>query len=160
MVDGIEIRLLGPGNLDALADVEPGTFDGPVAPRWAEAALEAPGQHLAVALDGTRVVGFAMGIHYTEPDKAPVLYIDEVGTADAYRRRGIATALMRTLLDHARTLGCTSVWLMTEAENEPARAFYAAIGGTEEQRPVYITFPLRAPSVVEGADDDASGPSR
>ncbi len=140
MVDGIEIRILGPGDLGVLADVEPGTFDGPVAPRWAEAALDAPGQHLAVALDGTRVVGFAMGIHYAEPDKAPVLYVDEVGTADAYRRRGVATALMRALLDHARTLGCTRVWLMTEDENEPARAFYAAIGGVEEQRPVYITF--------------------
>ena len=49
---------------------------------------------------------------------------------------------MQALLDRARQLGCTRVWLMTEAENEPARAFYAAIGGTEEQRPVYITFPL------------------
>ncbi|PAP76183.1 GNAT family N-acetyltransferase [Rubrivirga marina] len=143
-MEGLEIRILGPGDLGVLADVDPDTFDGPVDPRWAEAALVAPDQHLAVALDGTRVVGFAMGIRVVEPDKAPVLYVDEVGTADAYQRRGIATALMKALLDHARALDCTTVWLMTEEENEPARAFYAAIGGTEEQRPVYITFDLTA----------------
>ena len=99
MVDGLDVRILGPGDLGVLlGEVAPGTFDGPVDPRWARAVLEAPDQHLAVALDGARVVGFAMGVRYAEPDKAPALYVDEVGTADAYRRRGVATALMRALL--------------------------------------------------------------
>ena len=138
-MDGIEIRRLGAGDLAVLdADM----FDGPVIARYAEAALTNPNHHLVVALDGARVVGFASGVHYTQPDKAPVLFVDEVGTADAYQRRGIATALVRALLDHGRSLGCTEAWLLTEADNAPARAFYAAIGGTEEDRPVYITFGL------------------
>ena len=139
----VAVRLLGPGDLGVLlGKVAPGTFDGPVDARWAEAVLSAPNQHLAVALDGPRVVGFAMGVRVVEPDKAPVLYVDEVGTADAYLRRGIATALVSALLDHARALGCTAAWLLTEDDNAAARAFYAAVGGMEEQRPVYVTFDL------------------
>ena len=141
-MDGIEIRRLGAGDLAVLDDVDPDTFDGPVIARHAEAALTNPNHHLIVALDGARVVGFASGVHYTQPDKAPVLFVDEVGTADAYQRRGIATTLVRAILDHGRSLGCTEAWLLTEADNAPARAFYAAIGGTEEDRPVYITFGL------------------
>lgn len=139
----IEIRLLGPEDRAAFDDVDPDTFDGPVVGHYVEAILSDPNHHLAVALDGTRVVGFASGVHFAEPDKAPVLYIDEVGTADAYQRRGIATALVRALLDHARALGCTAAWVLTEEDNGPARAFYAAIGGAEEpERPVHITFAL------------------
>lgn len=140
--DGIEIRLLGPDDAHVLDDVDPDTFDGPLIERWTTAVLANPTHHLAVALDGARVVGMASAVHIAQPDKAPRMYVDEVGTADAYQRRGVATALMDTLLDHARTLGCTSVWLLTEEDNAPARAFYAAIGGTEGEAPVYITFDL------------------
>ena len=143
-MDGIEIRRLGAGDRAVLDDVDPDAFDGPVVRRWAEAVLSAPNHHLVVALDGTRVVGMASAVHFAQPDKAPVLYVDEVGTADAYRRRGVASALMDAVLGHARTLGCTEAWLLTEADNAPARAFYAATGWREEPgRPVHFTFPLR-----------------
>lgn len=143
-MSGIEIRFLGPADATVLDDVDPDTFDGPVVARYAEAVLSNPNHHLVVALDGARVVGFASGVHFTEPDKAPVLYVDEVGTAESYQRRGVATALMRALLDRARVLGCSEAWVLTEADNTPARAFYAALGGVEErERPVHITFGLQ-----------------
>ena len=139
-MSSIEIRLLGPDDAAALVSLDPGVFDGPLRPDSTAAALADPNHLLAVARVGQRVVGMASAVVITEPDKRPALYVDEVGTADAYRRRGIATALMTALLDAARQRGCTRAWLMTEPENATARAFYRAIGGTEAQRPVYITF--------------------
>jgi len=145
-MDGLTIRLLGPDDGHVLDDLDPDVFDGPLRPDAPAAVLADPAHLLAVALAGTRVVGMGSAVVITEPDKRPVLYVDEVGTADAYQRRGIATALMAALLDAGRQRGCTEAWLMTEAENAPARAFYRAIGGTEAQRPVYITFDLSAPT--------------
>ncbi|WP_412069703.1 GNAT family N-acetyltransferase [Rubrivirga sp. IMCC43871] len=139
-----EIRLLGPDDAHVLDDLDPDVFDGPLRPDSTAAVLANPDHLLAVALAGTRVVGMASSIILTEPDKRPALYVDEIGTAEAYRRRGIATALMAATLDAARARGCTGAWLMTEDDNATARAFYRAIGGTEAQRPVYITFDLSA----------------
>ncbi|WP_412060986.1 GNAT family N-acetyltransferase [Rubrivirga sp. IMCC45206] len=139
-----EVRLLGPDDAHVLDDLDPGVFDGPLRPDSTAAALANPEHLLAVALVGSRVVAMASAVVITEPDKRPVLYVDEVGTAEPARRRGLATALMAALLEEARRRGCTGAWLMTEDDNATARAFYRAIGGTEAQRPVYITFDLSA----------------
>lgn len=141
-MSAVEIRLLDPGDAGVLDDLDPDTFDGPLRPESVAAVLANPDHLLAVARVEGRVVGMASAVVITQPDKRPVLYVDEVGTADAHQRRGIATALMATVLDAARQRGCTQAWLMTEADNAPARAFYRAIGGTEGDRPVYITFDL------------------
>ena len=141
-MSAVEVRLLGPGDAGVLRDLDPDTFDGPLRPASTAAVLANPDHLLAVARVEGRVVGMASAVVITQPDKHPVLYVDEVGTADAYQRRGIATALMEAVLDAARQRGCTQAWLMTEADNAPARAFYRAIGGTEGDRPVYITFDL------------------
>ncbi len=139
------IRLLGPDDAHVLDDLDPDVFDGPLRPASTAAVLADPTHLLAVALVGGRVVGMASAVVITEPDKLPVLYVDEVGTADAVRRRGIATALMAAVLDAGRARGCTAAWLMTEEDNATARAFYRAVGATESQRPVYITFDLSRP---------------
>lgn len=141
-MDDVEIRLLGPDDVHALGDLAPDVFDGPLRPASTAAVLSNPHHLLAVARVGTRVVGMGSAVVITEPDKRPVLYIDEVGTAGAHRRRGIATALVAALLGAARDRDCSGAWLMTEADNVTARAFYRAIGGTEAMRPVYITFDL------------------
>ena len=144
-MDALTIHLLGPADAHVLDDLAPDVFDGPLRPDSTAAVLADPNHLLAVARLGGRVVGMGSAVVITEPDKRPVLYIDEGGTADAYQRRGVATATMAALLDAARARGCTEAWLMTETDNAPARAFYRAIGGTEAQQPVYITFDLAAP---------------
>ena len=91
------------------------------------------------------MVGMASGVHYVHPDKAPELWINEVGVAPTHEGRGIGRQLLRALFAHGRALGCTEAWLGTEPDNARARRLYAAVGGQEETM-VYVTFRLDAES--------------
>ncbi len=66
------------------------------------------------------------------PDKAPWLFLNELGTRDSHVRRGIATALVHAMLDLARTRGCTDVWLGTDPDNAAALCLYRRFRGAEE----------------------------
>jgi len=62
-------------------------------------------------------------------DKPPALYVNEVGVADAWHRRGIGTAIMARLAEVARGLGCAEMFVMAEADDARANAFYASLPG-------------------------------
>jgi len=139
----VQTRILGPGDRAVLDDVDPDVFDGPVDPRWSVEFLADPRHHLAVALDGGRVVGMASAVHYVHPDKPPELWVNEVGVAASHRGRGVGKALLRALFEHGRALGCAEAWVLTEEENAAARRLYASAGGEESaEKPVYVTFRL------------------
>lgn len=58
---------------------------------------------LFAAIHADKVIGFAYGYRMARMDgAADMLYIHEVGVADAVQRRGVGTAMMRALLDDAR----------------------------------------------------------
>ncbi len=125
----IEIRLLGPGDEAVLAQVAQDVFDNDVDPALTRRFLADPRHHIAVAVEDGQVVGFASAVDYIHPDKPAELWINEVGVAPALQRRGIASALMRAMFDHGRTLGCSTAWLGTERSNAAAMGLYRAIGG-------------------------------
>lgn len=128
------------GLLDRVAD---GVFDHPVRAEHLDAFLANPAQHLALAVADGRVVGMASGIVHAHPDKAPQLFVAEVGTADAFRRGGVAAAVIDALLRRGRELGCREAWVATEAGNAPARALYRALGGVEDgEHAVVAVFAL------------------
>ncbi len=137
----IDIRLLGDGDADVLDHVAPDVFDHDVIPEQAARYLADPAYHLAVALDGSLVVGMCSGNEYWHPDKPTQFWVNEMGVAPPYQRRGIGTRLLNAMLGVARDRGCREVWLGTENENEPARALYRSAGGKEEQFVMY-TFDL------------------
>ena len=58
-------------------------------------------------------MGFASGVDYIHPDKPREFWINEVGVAPSHRDRGLGKAVLRTLLDHARALGCREAWVLT-----------------------------------------------
>jgi ribosomal protein S18 acetylase RimI-like enzyme len=128
----IVIRLLGSGDIDVFNDVADGVFDGPVQARWARAFLDDRRHHMLVALDEGRVIGMASAVDYVHPDKAPQLWINEVGVAPSHQGRGIGRQLLDALLAHGRILGCTEAWLGTEPDNLPARRLYEAAGSAPE----------------------------
>ena len=136
-----EIRLLAPADASVLERVADQVFDEPVNAAWAREFLADPRHHLLVAIDGDTVVGFASAVHYVHPDKAPQLWINEVGVAPAHHRRGIGRAMLARLLEHGQALGCTEAWVLTEEDNEPARGLYQALGGVESECIMY-TIPL------------------
>lgn len=145
----ITIRLLGPDEAAVLDHVGPEVFDNPIDPRYTAEFFADPRHHLVVALDGGVVVGMASGLHYVHPDKAPELFINEVGVATTHRRQGIGRRLVETLVAHGRTLGCTGAWVGTELTNTAARRLYTTAGGREDEPFVLYWF----------GDDDHAAPA-
>jgi GNAT superfamily N-acetyltransferase len=134
----VDIGLLGAGEAHVLADVDPDVFDNAVDPRWCAEFVADPRHHLAVALDGGRVVGMVSAIHYVHPDKPPELWIDEVSVADSHRGRGIAPRMLQAMLAHGSALGCTQAWVLTSYDNAPARRAYERAGGVASPEPVLM----------------------
>lgn len=138
----IEIRVLGPADEDVLANVAPEVFDNPIDAELTREFLADPRHHIAVAIDGGVVVGFASGVHYLHPDKRPELWINEVAVAPTHQRRGLGKSVMRALFEVGKAEGCTGAWVLTDRDNAAAMALYAAVGGTEgadESAPEAVT---------------------
>ncbi len=134
----IVIRLLGPTDASVLQRVAPDVFDNPVDPRWTAEFFADPRHHIVVALDAGTVVGMATGVHYVHPDKAPELFINEVGVAPTHQQRGIAKEMLRVLLAHGSSLGCTGAWVGTEENNVPARRLYESVGAGRDAEPFVL----------------------
>ena len=128
MAEGWTIRRLGPGD-EALIGEGGYLFDGP--PIAAETArfLAGNDSFLWFALVEGKPAGFVSAVRMRHPDKQPSLFIDELGVDEAYRRRGIATALMETAVAEARALGCEAAWVAAEGDDELAIAFYESMSG-------------------------------
>ena len=139
------IRILGPCDGEVLNHVAPGVFDNPIDPRWTAEFLADPRHHLAVAIDEDLVIGIASAVHYVHPDKAPQLWINEVGVADDRRNQGIGRRLVQALLDRGLELGCREAWVGTEFSNASARRMYQQAGGKEPLEP-FLMVEFRIPS--------------
>lgn len=140
---GWTIRQLGPGDVAAVLAAE--VFDGPATEAATRRYLGHPGAAdprniLLVAEQEGRIVGFASGTVLDHPDKAPSLFVQEVGVNDDARRKGIARALLAALRAEGRARGCRTTWVLTEGDNTPARALYTAAGGVETGGVVMIEW--------------------
>ena len=129
-----KIREAGPKDLHLILQAD--VFDGPARRDWVRRTLGPEGQPdprnvLMLASVNERVVGFASGTVIDHPDKAPTLFINELGVNDAARRQGIGRALLQAIRAAGRARGCQTSWVATEGDNAAARALYRATGGTE-----------------------------
>jgi ribosomal protein S18 acetylase RimI-like enzyme len=104
-------------------------FDAPPTELLAERFLSKEGHHLLYAVnDAGEPVGFVSGVETTHPDKGTEMFLYELSVAEAHRRRGIGTALVRALAELARERGCYGMWVGTDADNEAALGAYRAAG--------------------------------
>jgi ribosomal protein S18 acetylase RimI-like enzyme len=138
----VEFRLAGLDDAALLARAAGDVFDHPVDPELTAEFLSDPRHHLAIAIDAGQVVGMASGVHYIHPDKAPELWVNEVGVAPSHRGQGVGRRVLGVLLEHGRALGCHEAWLLTDDSNAAARRTYAAAGGRESASQIMITFDL------------------
>ncbi len=137
--------MLGPEDEAVLTRVAPEVFDHEVDTTLSREFLRDPRHHLAVALQGDTVVGFASAIHYVHPDKPAELWINEVGVAPSHQRQGLGQQLLRAVFGRARELGCREAWVLTSPANGPAIRLYEAVGGSDmADPPVMFTFRLAA----------------
>jgi ribosomal protein S18 acetylase RimI-like enzyme len=110
------------GSLDGIdwvrakADLAADDFDNGRSPDALRRSFESS-QHVAIARDGDRVVGTARLLS----DGVCNAYVVDVWTHSAYRRRGIATEMMRRLVD---AVPGQHVGLQTS----DAQAFYRSLG--------------------------------
>ena len=112
------IRRLGPGDeqvIRVLADDEPQT-----------ALLDDERTTFVAAFDGETPIGFAYGYILPRRHGRPTMFfVYEVDVDERYRRRGIGRRLMEELL-----AGHDEASVLTDADNGPAMALYASLGGT------------------------------
>jgi GNAT superfamily N-acetyltransferase len=135
------IRRAGP--VDEAAILAADVFDGPAThagtARFLDAGKDARDILMLAEIAG-RIVGFASGTVLYHPDKAPQLFVQEVGVNEDAQRQGIARALVHAIRAEGRKQGCTSAWVLTDAENLAARALYVKAGGAETTGVVMVEW--------------------
>jgi ribosomal-protein-alanine acetyltransferase len=138
----IRIRPMMDGDVEAVMCLA-GTVEN--APHWDARAYEAAVARalslkgIALVAEGPQsgVAGFIIG-GVVVPDSE----IESVAVRPEMQRRGIARRLLGGFADAARELGCSLFLLEVRASNQPARAFYAALGFVETgRRPGYYANP-------------------
>ena len=108
-------------------------FDHP--PRRAETGrfLESDDHHLFMALIDDEPVGFVSGFELVHPDKVVEMFLYELSVAEEARRRGVGRALVEALAVVARARGCRGIWVLTDDDNEAAKATYHRAGATIDE---------------------------
>jgi ribosomal protein S18 acetylase RimI-like enzyme len=127
-----------PGNETIFERVAEGVFDEPVDPQRLRAYLAEPGHLMLVAIDDNVIVAQCAAVIHRHPDKATELYIDEVGVAPGWQRRGIARKMLDEMFALGKALGSEEAWVGTEPDNLPARGLYELRDGKAESFVMYV----------------------
>jgi len=135
-----EILRLSPENAAVLDRVADEVFDEPVRSERLAAYLAEPGHVMLVALVGKIVVGQCAAVVHRHPDKVTELYIDEVGVAPAFQRKGIARAMVERMLAIGKELGCGEAWVGTEPDNLPARGLYEGLEVRRDKAENFVLY--------------------
>ncbi|MGE0878879.1 MAG: GNAT family N-acetyltransferase [Acidimicrobiia bacterium] len=123
-----DLRRITAADVSVFDRIADGVFDEPIDPPRLARYLRESGHLMILAVDGDVVVGQCAAVVHRHPDKVTELYVDELGTADGYRRQGIARALMNAMFEWGRELGCEEAWLGTETDNVEANGLYRSLG--------------------------------
>lgn len=75
------------------------------------------------------IIGFAYGYLLTKPDGRKDLYLHAVDVMEAFQNQGHGAALVRFIHSHAKGLGCSKLFLITNTGNAAACRCYENAGG-------------------------------
>ena len=115
--------------------------------RWSDATY--PGIVRFIAEDSGRAVGAAtVGRIYMYPPEFPALW-GSVAVLPGWRRRGIGSALLRAISDHARSVGKTGLHLSVSEARPEAIAFLRDHGFVEEDRSKALRLDLAGHPIPE-----------
>jgi aminoglycoside 6'-N-acetyltransferase I len=121
------VFLAGPHDLGLVLRAHPDVFDTAPDPDLTRSHLAAEHLHLALAVTDGQVIGMCSGVTHHHPDKPTQWWIDELGVAEPWRRRGIGTRLVAACVAEARQRGCTGIWVVADP-TELAEAFWQSLG--------------------------------
>lgn len=99
---------------------------------------------LLIAFEGTKAVGFLRATELRQlTSRRKQMFLYEIGVGEGFRRRGIGTALVNTLLEDCRERGFAEVFVLTDPANAAAVALYRATGAvTETPADRMFVYPL------------------
>jgi GNAT superfamily N-acetyltransferase len=105
----------------------------PADPEGARSFLNARLQHgqstVFLAVADARAAGFTqLYPSFSSASMAPILILNDLFVDPAYRRCGIAAALLRAAAEHGRATGAVRLTLSTELTNATAQALYEQTG--------------------------------
>ena len=87
-----------------------------------------------------------LGMDHSSMDdetQAGELYIDSLCVAEAFRRKGIATALIHDSIEKARTQGLPAVGLLVDNDNPRAEHFYRRLGFKHIDNNTWGSHPMK-----------------
>ena len=117
-------------------------FDHSFKPDATARFLASDTHHIFVAYVDDEVAGFTTGVEMTHPDKGTEMMLYELEVAEAFRRRGIGTALADALKEFAQQQGCYGMWTLTEDENVAALNTYEKSGSARAKNEVMLNWDL------------------
>lgn len=104
-----------------------------------------PDNYLLIAYVDGKAAGVALAIKLLKPYKDENwLYVDEVDVMVDYRRKGVASALMKKTFEIAKKLGLDEVWLGTEPDNTAANRLYKSLRPNKIENFVGYTYKMKA----------------
>lgn len=110
------------------------------------AFLANPANYLLVAENDGKAAGFLLAYRLERPDReAAQMFVYEVDVAPAWRRRGLATALVEQIKRLAHAEGMFEAFVLTSRGNEAARGLYAGTGAVvEDDAAMVYVYPMNA----------------
>lgn len=92
--------------------------------------------YMAVADDGNKVIGTAMGIicYDLVGECGTFMVAENVVVSPGFQGQGVGKALMQSIESFGRARECKYVILVSEIEREGSHAFYSALGYTDDQK--------------------------
>jgi len=116
------------------AFAEPETYEGrPPDDAYLTRLLAKPHVVTLVALDGATVVGGLVAYELEKLERArSEMYIYDLAVAEAHRRRGVATGLIRALGKIAKQRGAWVMFVQADRTDPPAIRLYESLGTRED----------------------------
>lgn len=103
--------------------------DDAYAARWLGNAQNIP----LCAYDGDQLIGGLVAYVLEKFEQArSEIYIYDLAVRDTHRRRGVATALIATLQEIARSTGVWVIYVQADYGDDPAIALYTRLGLRED----------------------------
>ena len=125
----IEIRRAKSSDIPNVAAAERSYIDCPWNEKQIGDELTKDNSLFFVATVGDEFAGYLSAVRAADECE-----IANIAVVDSYRRKGVATKLLHSLINEAANLGVRSFFLLVGEHNESARRLYEKIGFTEVGR--------------------------
>ena len=142
----IRVRRLGPRDADVAVETLR-AFKGSSRPADGVArCLADRSSYFLVAEAGGEAAGFLTAYRLERADReANQMFVYEIGVAEARRRQGVGSALLREIQEIARGEGMFEAFVLTNRGNDAARKLYESTGGiVEDDAAVLFVYPFSA----------------